>query len=191
LPDTDEFGRKLNEASDDNQPVVEANWNDAHDYCAWSGMRLPTEAEWEYAARAGSPLSNYDLLDQVAWFADNSGKKPVDSNELYRSDSARYQKRLFSNGNGPHDVKLKAPNAWGLYDMLGNVSEWVADFYSLDYYRNSPAVDPTGPPSGTQRVMRGGAWNTVPGNTRISYRITNPPGDRVNTFGFRCAGDLP
>ena len=189
LPSTDEFGRKLNE--DDNQPAVEATWNDASGYCLWAGMRLPTEAEWEYAARAGTTDSLYSYIDRIAWYGDNSGKKPIDSADLFRVDPGKYERKLFGNGNGPRDVKQKAPNAWDLYDMLGNVAQWVQDYYSPDYYQSSASQNPAGPETGTQRVLRGGAWDAIPNNVRVSYRRTNPPSDRVNTFGFRCAGDLP
>ena len=192
LPAQDEFGRKLNEGSgDNNQPVVEATWDDATGYCAWAGMRLPSEAQWEYAARAGTNSETYAWLANVAWYADNSGKKPFDGTGLFHEDSAKYPRRLFANGNGPRNVKLKDPNAWGLYDMLGNVWEWVQDYYAPDYYNSKVVADPPGPAKGSQRVLRGGAWDSVPANVRVSYRLTNPPGDRVNDFGFRCAGDLP
>jgi formylglycine-generating enzyme required for sulfatase activity len=192
LPSEDDFGRKINAgAGDDNQPVVEATWDDAKEYCQWAGMRLPTEAEWEYAARAGTTRSTYLDVDLIAWYADNSGKKPMDSTEVFRSDPSQLEKRLFKNGNGPRPVKQKAPNAWGLYDMLGNVAQWVADYYAPGYYAESEPKDPAGPHTGTQRVLRGGAWSALPNNVRVSYRITNPPGDRVNDFGFRCVGDLP
>ena len=143
------------------------------------------------SARAGTADASYAWLNDVAWYADNSGKKPVDSADLYRLDSSSYQKKLFNNGNGPHDVKQKTPNAWGLYDVLGNVWQWVQDYYGDDYYHSSEAKNPAGPRTGTQRVLRGGAWNSVLSSVRVSYRLTNPPGDRVNAFGFRCAGDLP
>jgi formylglycine-generating enzyme required for sulfatase activity len=192
LPATDEFGRKLNEAApDETQPAVEETWDEARGYCIWAGMRLPTEAEWEYAARAGKTGEIYADLDQGAWFADNSGKKPIDSVELFRSDPTKFEKRLFGNGNGPKGVRQRAPNAWGLYDMLGNVWQWVEDYYDPGYYSTSVAQNPTGPATGRQRVLRGGAWNSLPNSVRVSYRLTNPPGDRVNDFGFRCVGDLP
>jgi formylglycine-generating enzyme required for sulfatase activity len=192
LPQRDEFGRKLNDAAGDpNLPVVEATWDDAVGYCSAAGMRLPTEAEWEYAARAGTTGATYGWQDSIAWYADNSGKKPVDGLDMYNSDQSTFQKRLYNNGDGPRPVKLKQPNAWGLYDILGNVWEWTADYYLDTYYMSSPAKDPKGPDKGTQRVLRGGAWNSTINNVRVSYRLTNPPGDRVNIFGFRCAGDLP
>jgi formylglycine-generating enzyme required for sulfatase activity len=192
LPAADDFGRKINEAAnDDNQPVVEVTWDDAKAYCGWAGMRLPTEAEWEYSARAGTTTSHYGEIDEVSWYGDNSGKKPIDSADVFHMDPSNYEKRLFKNGNGPRDVKQKHPNAWGLYDMLGNVAQWVADYYSPTYYMSNERVNPTGPATGTQRVLRGASWRAVPTNVRVSYRITNPPDDRVSDFGFRCAGDLP
>ncbi len=187
LPNTDEFGRKVNEATgDDNQPVVESTWDDANGYCTWAGLRLPTEAEWEFAARAGTTGAVYGWLGDISWYADNSGKKPIDGADLYRSDPSHYQHKLLNNGNGPRPVKQKTPNAWGLYDMLGNVWQWTADYYAPDAY-----INPGKSTERNERVLRGGAWNSIQNNVRVSYRLTNPPGDRIDTFGFRCVGDLP
>lgn len=191
LPAVDEFGRKINQAAgDDNEPAVSVTWDEARAFCSAAGMRLPTEAEWEYAARAGTKTSAYEWLDNIAWYANNTGKKPIDSVELYSEDSSGFRKKLFRNGNRPHTVKMKAANTWGLYDMLGNVWQWTSDYYDPKYYSTSPSTDPTGPAQGTQRVLRGGAWNSVQTNVRVSYRLTNPPGDRVDSFGFRCVGNL-
>ena len=148
----------------DQRPVVEVNWYDAVAYCSAVGMQLPTEAEWEYAARAGSSASRYGDLDLVAWWGGNSG------NQL-------------------HDVAQKQPNGWGLFDMLGNVWQWTADWYSQDYYNQSPSRDPKGPPSGTEKVTRGGAFHTRGDFVRVSHRGHGGVGiNHVSTvLGFRCS----
>jgi formylglycine-generating enzyme required for sulfatase activity len=126
-------------------------------------MRLPTEAEWEYAARAGSAASRYQELDRIAWYAGNSGGKT-------------------------HDVAQKQPNAWGLYDMLGNVWQWTADWYAK--YSGNSETDPAGPVSGQDRTMRGGYWGDNARALRVSSRNSDEPDGRDNTvsFGFRCVG---
>ena len=147
-----------------------ADWN--CDYSA-NGYRLPTEAEWEYACRAGADgpydFGSADRLRQYAWFADNADEKT-------------------------HPVGQKKPNRWGLYDLYGNVSEWCEDLYSATYYRESPAVDPTGPASPgkeVKRVMRGGSWKASPGMCQASFRQGQRTGDLDACFytdycGFRC-----
>jgi formylglycine-generating enzyme required for sulfatase activity len=123
--------------------------------------RLPTEAEWEYAARAGSTSARYGELNAVAWYDGNSGGET-------------------------HPAGQKQPNSWGLYDMLGNVYQWVQDWYSEDYYGQSPGIDPQGPSSGSERVLRGGSWKRVAGAVRASARLERKPGLLYNYMGFRC-----
>jgi len=150
----------------DLRPVEQVTWTEAKNYCQAVGLGLPTEAQWEYATRAGSTATTYGELDQIAWYSKNSG-------------------------SSTHDVKGKLPNAWGLYDMLGNVWEWVADWYDDSYYGKSPARDPSGPSTGTVRVLRGGSWLDNPQFVRASNRDRNGPEYRGVDIGFRCAGESP
>jgi formylglycine-generating enzyme required for sulfatase activity len=149
-----------------NRPVETVTWGDAQRFCAAVGGRLPTEAEWEYAARAGSNTARYGELDQIAWWVGNGT-------------------------GGTHDVKTKAPNSFRLYDMLGNVWEWTADWKGR--YLGSPATDPQGPSSGTLRVIRGASWiNGKADSVRASCRPGMEDGYRFGpNVGFRCAVDLP
>ena len=124
--------------------------------------RLPTEAEWEYACRAGSAESRYGKLEDVAWWHHNSG-------------------------NTTHAVGTKRPNAWGLYDMLGNVWELTADW--KDTYPSHAVTDPKGPASGYYRVCRGGSWYDVQSAVNATFRASPAPSDRANSRGFRIARD--
>jgi formylglycine-generating enzyme required for sulfatase activity len=146
-------------------PVENVSWNEAQAFCRAVGMRLPTEAEWEYAARGGNSAARYGPLDSVAWYSANSENKT-------------------------HDVGEKQANAYGLFDMLGNVWEWVADWYDEKYYGQSPAADPPGPVSGTALVLRGGSWGNPSRTARVSVRSRSGLKDRGSTIGFRCAGEL-
>ena len=147
-------------------PVECVDWYEAKDFCEAVGGRLCTEAEWEYAARGGTTTKYYcgnssGCLDGIAWWDDNSGSHK-------------------------HDVKGKAPNAYGLYDMLGNVWEWTADWYSSGYYSASPANNPKGPNSGSHRVARGGRFDVNVGGLRVSSRYDVYPSAVGDVLGLRC-----
>lgn len=152
---------------DANLPATGVTWAEAKVYCAAVGGRLPSEAEWEYAARGGNAGAYYGVVPAIAWYAGNS-------------DGA------------PHPVGGKKPNAYGLYDMLGNVSEWVLDRYYNKYDLTSPATgaaieQPL--PSNSSAVARGGFWDGDAATIRVSHRAEYPNDDAEPIVGFRCAND--
>ncbi|MGO9275559.1 MAG: SUMF1/EgtB/PvdO family nonheme iron enzyme [Terriglobia bacterium] len=151
--------------NNEDMPIVNVSWDDATTFCGWAGGRLPTEAEWEYAARAGSTEARYGPIDEVAWYASNGGDEK-------------------------HEVGQKRANRFGLYDVLGNASEWVNDWYVPFYYQDSPSQDPTGPVYGGWRVVRGGSWENNPGFVRVSTRLGYTPGIRYHDVGFRCGWEV-
>jgi formylglycine-generating enzyme required for sulfatase activity len=153
-------------------PVEQVSWDDVQQFLRGLNARndgyryrLPTEAEWEYAARAGSTSASYGNVDAIAWCDDNSV-------------------------NRTHPGGQKQPNAWGLYDMEGNVWEWVQDWYDENYYRQSSSVNPQGSSSGQYRVVRGGSWKVKARSVRSSNRNWDVPGARNDYTGFRCVREV-
>lgn len=159
--------------NDSLKPVGNISWNDAVAYCNWLSKltgkvyRLPTEAEWEFAAKGGTLSKGYKFaggnnLDEVAWYLDNA------------------RATLHFGGQ-------KMANELGIYDMAGNMREWCSDWYGDTYYKTSPADDPAGPERGKDRVLRGGAWGSEADRMRVTYRNSDFPYSAAKDFGFRVA----
>ncbi len=157
------------------QPVTSVSWFDAMAYCQWLARRtgepyrLPTEAEWERAARGG-------LESKLYTWGDDAPQIQPHYHELWL--------------RGPEPVGQRPPNGFGLYDISENVHEWCADWYDANYYADSPEHNPQGPVSGTRRSSRGGSWRHQIKITRVAARSSIPPEFRYSDYGFRCAMSL-
>jgi len=149
-------------------PMVGVTWHDALAFCQWREMRLPTEAEWEYAAKGGLQEKKYPWGDEI---------DPEKAN--------------YSPSEGVVAVGTFLPNGYGLYDMAGNVGEWVADWYDPGYYAESPAEDPKGPEKGKYKAVRGGGWHSGPYCNRVYRRLGLLAYWVDINVGFRCAADAP
>jgi sulfatase modifying factor 1 len=167
-------------------PVVHVSWNDAQAYCAWSGTRLPTEAEWEIAARGGSVGSPFPWGDEL----EPGGRHAMNV----------FQGQFPGGNTGADGFRGTAPvhsfgaNGYGLQNVVGNVWEWCGDWLDIDYYRHSPIESPSGPATGTSRVQRGGSYlchASYCRRYRVSARFGSEPDSSTGNVGFRVAGDIP
>ena len=187
------------------RPVESVSWEDAQRFLenvpsdGGPPLRLPAEAEWEYACRAETETATYagdlddadfaaNVLNSIAWYGGNSGEGfELDNGFDLRTVWGDAVAKVEHTVAGTRQVMEKGPNPWGLYDMLGNVFEWCADWHAD--YEKGDAVDPTGPDMGTNRVIRGGSWRSVAGNCRAAYRNWSDPSARDDNLGFRLARD--
>ena len=163
-------------------PVVHVSWNDAQSYCAWSGTRLPTEAEWEYAARGGREGAPFPWGDEL---------EPAGEQRMNVFQGTFPADNTCDDGyEGTAPVGSFPANGFGLHEVTGNVWEWTADWFDPEYYRGSPRRDPRGPESGGMRVMRGGSYlchASYCNRYRVDARSSNSPDASTGNLGFRIA----
>ena len=179
-------------SAEDDEAVIFVNWFEAQAFCRWlsdkEGLhyRLPTEAEWEYAARGGLSRMRFPWGDTISHDRANYYS---DGRYFYDISPTRGLHPDWNDGQFPYTAPVGAfaANNYGLYDIAGNVWEWCNDIYDPDYYDNSPSQNPTGPLDGNKYVLRGGAWAYDASFARLAYRGNYWPDYRYNYFGFRIA----
>ncbi len=175
-------GSHINDRGD--HPVVHISHNDALAYCEWTGTRLPTEAEWEYAARGGLTQAKYPWGNELT----PGGKHRCN---IWQGEFPRHNTEE-DGYHGTAPVGSFPPNRYGLYGMAGNVWDWCADWFSPDFHVDGPRENPAGPPTGQAKVMRGGSYlchRSYCNRYRVAARSRNTPDSSTGNLGFRCAAD--